>query len=661
MTDKTLGQPPRNGWIFNRPVVFEIIFPALVAALGLQAIRVLVSGLTWTLGDRFGVGAPVLGLIALVVFSSAFLGLPLKKHFGTRRSITGTAAAVCTFSMFTGLWFTEPLINMVFSMIATMSFGVFLPLYIDRSRLAGTKITGLFALGMFTGLGLDSALHGVYGTYDLIWSTSLFSIILNAVLVATTLYLAIKGCKYFIEDTVPPDSFSFNSAFPLIAIGPFLFLELQIFQNIARLTALTGWQVPVAFGWVMLGHVISLVLSAWFIYRPPRYRLTVTILLSIVLISTTLPFSPQGILAALYLVLGQPALCLLVLLLILYPRKIDAVKKPSGFSSSAVPVGFGMILLVALILLYYATYQIKIPFDTRILEPLAAFVVIACIISTAGKSTYRAGYEPRSWLAPAITVILLLFSFASMVIWQPVPVASYQGTGIKVMSYNLHNGFNTRGYLGLEELAANIELHSPDIVALQEISRGWLISGRVDMLGWLSQRLGMHYVYGATAGPLWGNAILSRYEITEWVNLALPSEGLAIERGFISAEIKIAEDKYLNVIATHFHHVGSGSVVRQQQAEVLLDYWNQAGSTVIMGDLNAHPDAPEIQKFRDAGLLDVLAFTEPPPAYTFHADEPYERIDYIWISPEMDAQDIKVYPSTASDHLAIMATVYPNY
>jgi len=642
-------------------MVFEVVFPALVTALGLQSIRVLISGLTWTLGDRFGVGAPMLGLIALIVFSSAFTAPLLKKYFGAKRSITGVVVAVCTAYLLSGVWLMEPLVNTGFSIIATIAFGAFLPLHIDRVRNAGSRITGLFALGIFTGLGVDTAVHGVYGTYDILWSADPFSLLIKLILVLTTLYFTLKGIKYFVQDTHPPLSFSFHSAFPLIAIGPFLFLELQLFQNIARLAVLTGWQIPVAFGWIMLGNLISLTLATWFIYRPPKYRLAVITLLAIILQVTTLLSYPEGIMAALYLVLGQPALCLLVLYLILYTGKNDSRKLIPACNSSSVPVGLGMILLAVLILVYYATYQIKIPFETRILEPLAAFLIVACIIPVAAKGTYRAGYEPRSWLAPAVTVILLLFSFASMVTWQPVPVTSYQGPGIKVMSYNLHNGFDTRGYLGLEELASNIELHSPDIVALQEISRGWLISGRVDMLGWLSQRLGMHYVYGATAGPFWGNAILSRFEITQWDNLPLPSEGLAIERGFISAEIKIDDGKYINVIATHFHHVAGGSAIRQQQAEVLLNYWNQTENTVIMGDLNAQPDAPEMNMFQDAGLLDVLSLIEPPPAYTFHADDPYERIDYIWISPEMDAQDILAHPSTASDHLAIIATVFPDY
>jgi hypothetical protein len=38
----------------------------------------------------------------------------------------------------------------------------------------------------------------------------------------------------------------------LIAVGPFLFLQVLILQNIARTAALIGWTLPAAFGWTLL-------------------------------------------------------------------------------------------------------------------------------------------------------------------------------------------------------------------------------------------------------------------------------------------------------------------------------------------------------------------------------------------------------------------------
>ena len=69
------------------------------------------------------------------------------------------------------------------------------------------------------------------------------------------------------------------------------------------------------------------------------------------------------------------------------------------------------------------------------------------------------------------------------------------------MTYNLHNGFSTAGTLEMEAIARVIEAQDPDVVGLQEVSRGWAINGSMDMLEWLSQRLQMPYIYGPTTGP----------------------------------------------------------------------------------------------------------------------------------------------------------------
>ena len=68
-----------------------------------------------------------------------------------------------------------------------------------------------------------------------------------------------------------------------------------------------------------------------------------------------------------------------------------------------------------------------------------------------------------------------------------------------------------------------IEEQQPDIVALQEVTRGWVIYGSFDMLVWLSQRLDMPYVYGPAADSVWGNAILSRYPMSGALTIPMPN------------------------------------------------------------------------------------------------------------------------------------------
>lgn len=76
-----------------------------------------------------------------------------------------------------------------------------------------------------------------------------------------------------------------------------------------------------------------------------------------------------------------------------------------------------------------------------------------------------------------------------------------------------------------------------------------------------------------------------------------------------------------------------------------------------MGDLNALPDAREIAILRGAGLRDAFALAGQGDGFTYRSDRPYERIDYVWISPDIAAREFKVLPGQASDHLGIAVTV----
>jgi endonuclease/exonuclease/phosphatase family metal-dependent hydrolase len=226
------------------------------------------------------------------------------------------------------------------------------------------------------------------------------------------------------------------------------------------------------------------------------------------------------------------------------------------------------------------------------------------------------------------------------------------------MSYNLHSGFDVQGRMDLEAIAQTIESEQADVIALQEVSRGWVVDTSADMLVWLSQRLNMPYVWGPTADALWGNAILSRYPIEQVQLHAMPNnEQIRPARGFIDATLNIGGQP-LRVIATHLHHVEADGALRLPQVQALLEAWAQQPRTIVLGDLNARPDFHEMQLLREAGLID--AFTSSGASgegFTFRSDGLDRRIDYIYHSPDLIARDFHVNPSRASDHAAIAVTL----
>ena len=185
--------------------------------------------------------------------------------------------------------------------------------------------------------------------------------------------------------------------------------------------------------------------------------------------------------------------------------------------------GVGMILLVALLFGYYASLELGMPFSRDLLLPAAAIIIVFAALRAA--SLEQASIPPAlgAWKPAAFAMLFAIAPVMGLLTWQAPQTGAGEGYPVRVMTYNIHNGFNTDGELDLEELADVIESEEPDIVALQEVSRGWVINGSADTLLWLSKRLDMPYLYGPSMADLWGNAILSRYPVTGWGTVGPPT------------------------------------------------------------------------------------------------------------------------------------------
>jgi len=643
-----------NVRLANQSVLIESGLVALTVFFGLQVLRVLVPGLTWILGDRLGLDATMLGLIALALFLPAFLGSTLSRFLGYRWSIIITAGGLGLLRLLMQIWQGDPLVDLGLAMAGTVLFVLFLPIHLDRVRSQGQPAMSYFAIGLLVGLGIDTTIHGAFSTYDTVWQTGLLPLLLTVFLMLAQWLSIFTRVFARNQDNTKNIGSSARKSMTWLAIGPFLFLQLVVFQNIARLTVLTGWSLPVSFGWTLLAHLVALAAAAWLLRRESTILWPIALTSSVILIAVSaLPY-PETWLAALTLITGQLSVTMLIVVVL---TGITENPGNSGFSGITTGNGIGMLLLLFFLLGYYVVYQINLPYSNTVLEPVAASIMAVCAIVSCLKLRKRVRISRRLWLVPGLVFILLVMPLVDIITWQEAETVTGDGFPIRIMTYNLHNGFNTDGDLDMEALAQVIEESQSDIVALQEIARGWLVSGRLDMLIWLSQRLGMTYVFGPTADPLWGNAILSRYPIVEYSNHDLPPRNLFLLRGFTSVVIDCGGGGTLQVIVTHFHHITEDSEIRQLQSPVIIDFWGGTERTVILGDLNAEPDASETEMLKQAGLVDTLADTEPTSAYTFHSSKPFQQIDYIWVSPDLDTRDEHVISSQASDHLPIIAII----
>lgn len=645
-------------WLPAHFVLTNVVVVALTVLFGMQTFRVLLPSLNWVLGHRMGWGAEELGVVGLVVFLTAFIAVPLFRLMSGYLIIVVTAGGLGLFRFLLQIWWGEPLFNLILAMVGTSLFVIFLPTYLETARRHRVHDIPHFAFGLLLGLTLDTTLYGVFGTYDISWQTGLLPILVTLLLVLIQwigLASILKGSADAAASTGTAGNISTLRSFTWLAIGPFLFLQLEIFQNIAKLTTSTGWIPPVLYGWTVLAHLAGLGAVAFFFSKIRRsiwpWALGSGLGLIIVLI---LPYYQAASLTAMLLLAGQVLLSILIAVII-----IGVIGDPEKVARTSILVsnGIGMILFLVLIFGYYAVYDINLPYSNIILEPIAAGIIALCALGASIAPRQKIYVSHRAWALSLATLLLLIFPLLTLITWRTPTADTGEGLPVRIMTYNIHNGFNTGGYLGMEAIAQVIEKNKADIIVVQEVSRGWVINGRLDMLTWLSQRLQMPYVFGPATGPLWGNAIMSRYPIMEYTYHELPPRDQPLLRSFMAATINVGNGTRLHIIATHLHHIKEDTDIRQLQAKTVLDFWGNTAHTVLLGDLNADPDDLEMEMLQQGGFVDAAVAAGGSPAYTAPSDNPDRRIDYIWISFDLRVSSVLVPISKASDHLPVIAVI----
>jgi endonuclease/exonuclease/phosphatase family metal-dependent hydrolase len=238
------------------------------------------------------------------------------------------------------------------------------------------------------------------------------------------------------------------------------------------------------------------------------------------------------------------------------------------------------------------------------------------------------------------------------------------------MSYNIHHGRGVDDRLDLARVAAEIRNSGADIVGLQEVDRHWgERSYFADQAADLAQELGMRVVYGANldldpldpGGPRrqYGNAILSDAPIHEWRNTLLPRTGSLEQRGLLQALVTVRGIP-VRVFATHLQH--NSQEERIAQIAAIREVVGTSPELVVLtGDLNARPNTPEIDAITE-DLVDAWTEAGVGDGYTFPAEDPRARLDYVLHSNDVMTCSAAVLSTDGSDHLPVTADLaLPGY
>ena len=235
---------------------------------------------------------------------------------------------------------------------------------------------------------------------------------------------------------------------------------------------------------------------------------------------------------------------------------------------------------------------------------------------------------------------------------------------VRVVTFNIHAGHGD-----LARTAEAIRALSPDMVALQEVDVHWSErSGFVDQVAALASALGMEARFApiyslpsrdnSVVPRQFGVAFLSRHHIVTWRNDTLTrlstqdsSATPAPAPGLLEAVVDVRGAR-VRIFNTHLDYRADPSVRRRQAGEMASVIAGIHEPLIVFGDLNASPDAPEI-----APLFQLLRDAWPADSghgYTYPADLPAKRIDYVLISSDFQVVGARVPSSDASDHRPVV-------
>jgi endonuclease/exonuclease/phosphatase family metal-dependent hydrolase len=343
----------------------------------------------------------------------------------------------------------------------------------------------------------------------------------------------------------------------------------------------------------------------------------------------------------------------------LTPRA-GAVGRPGRYARAGLAAGLGYLLPV---LIFQTHYELEFPFDNRWVLVAAAVLLGLAGMGVRGTRTAPAGPGPLlarpALLTRLATAALLVPLVVALTPPPPAPV-DRQGTAVRLMSWNIRYGRDAAGRVDPEAVAAAIAAQAPDVVLLQEVSRGWPIGGAVDLAEWLGRRLGMRYEWSPAADGQFGNLTLTRLPVAGVVAARLPYVQGPMQRSFLAVTLRLPGDARLTLVNTHLQHRRENTPTRLVQSEALLSRWAGGPRTVLAGDFNFHPSSAEADLFRAAGLVSAQDAAGDGGAFTAPAGDPATRIDWIFGTPDLEFAGFALLDEvTNSDHLPLVVTVRP--
>ncbi len=232
---------------------------------------------------------------------------------------------------------------------------------------------------------------------------------------------------------------------------------------------------------------------------------------------------------------------------------------------------------------------------------------------------------------------------------------------MKIMTFNVQHCKNfISGKIDYEKVAEAIVSCGADVIGLNEVRGGRLVPFSPSQIKRLSRLTGIkNYYFGKSIGIFkggpYGNAILSKYPIIEAETIRIPMPGRKDRKYKYRYErrcvVKAVLEGNITVLVTHF----GLNPDEQASAVKILTENIEAEKCILMGDFNMPPDNSLQGPIREMLTDTANGFREK--LLSFPSDRPSRRIDYIYVSNDIEVVSADVPEIIVSDHRPVLAEI----
>ncbi|GMR05806.1 MAG: hypothetical protein BMS9Abin25_0381 [Gammaproteobacteria bacterium] len=216
----------------------------------------------------------------------------------------------------------------------------------------------------------------------------------------------------------------------------------------------------------------------------------------------------------------------------------------------------------------------------------------------------------------------------------------------------------------LDDIAALLRKHNPDVVALQEADGPSVWSGNFDHVAYLAEAAG--YPWYTRSDHVkskyinFGTGLLSAVPFQDVISHDFPSTPPTLTKGFTLGQIEWQPDSdrtpiTVDILSVHLDF--SRKAVREQQVSDILNVLQgRKNPVIILGDFNSDWLAKDSVIKRMVACGKVHTF-EPESNMLGTYKSGKHRLDWVLLSTELEFRSYRVLPDIVSDHQPVIVEV----